>query len=120
MMALDEFTEESETGVECSCGTSFNGYQRTIMGELVDHLIQEHNLFDNVSPPLKPPQATKNHLISEENVRIHQENPDNRNIHGEYELTTGHFLNTAYPKDSKKRYLNILAEGCDVELEFNW
>lgn len=120
-MGLGDFVKEPEKEVECSCGASVNGStQRAIMGEMVDHLIQDHNLFDHFPPPIMPSQATKNHLISEEGIRIHQDNPDDRNIHGEYELSTGHFLNTTYPKDSKEKYLNDLANRCDMELDFNW
>ena len=106
--------------VECSCEESFYGTQRDVMGEVVDHLVQEHNLFDVIEPPVQPKQARKNVLISEKGVRIQQYHPEKRNIQGEYELVTGHFLNTNYSKESKERYLDSLAEGCGVKLKFSW
>lgn len=117
-MALDDLMDE--TPIECSCGEAFLGNQRKAMGRAVDHLIDDHGLFDVVEPPVQPKRAQKNVLISEEGVRIQQYNPDERNIQGEYELTTGNFLNTNYKKEAKERYLSSLADGCGVKFEFGW
>jgi len=106
--------------IKCSCGETFLGNQRKAMGLAVDHLIEEHRLFNVVQPPVQPKQAQKNVLISEQGVRVQQYNPDKRNIHGEYELVSGNFLNTNYKREVKERYLSSLAEGCGVEFEFNW
>lgn len=117
-MGLDDLVGGAP--IKCSCGEKFYGNQREAMGEAVDHLTLDHDLFNVIEPPIQPKQANKNVLISEEGVRIQQYHPDKRNIQGEYELSTGNFLHTNYKKETKERYLDSLADGCDVEFEYNW
>ena len=120
-MGLDDFPDV-EPAVNCPCGESFAaGTQREIMGKAVDHLISEHELYrqledEDLSIPIGPEQARKNALISD--TRIHPAHPDERNVQSEYELSTGDFLNTTYPRESKERYLQDLAKICGFEFEF--
>jgi hypothetical protein len=106
--------------IRCCCGEVFFGNQRKAMGKATDHLAQDHSLFELIEPPVQPKQAQTNVLISEKGVRMHKYHPENRNIQGEYELSTGHFLNTNYKKEAKQRYLDSLADGCGVDFEYDW
>ena len=120
-MGLEEFQGDADNSAQCSCGESFHAdSRREVMGEAIDHLVQEHGLFDRIKLPWAPPQATKNVLISEEGVRVQKYRRDEQNIQQEYELSTGHFIHTQYNKESKERYINTLANKCGVEFGFDW
>lgn len=83
------------------------------MGELADYPVREHNLIDQVTIPYFPPNSRKNCLINDE-----PDHPDGREMRSSYELSSGHYLFTNLNREQKKRYMGVLADLYDLNLEW--
>lgn len=89
-----------------------NDEQSGVMADTVDYLIQNHNLISRLEPlPYVP--GKKNALINDKPIH-----PDSGLGMRTYrELTGGYYLLTNFGKKSKKRYMQQLANKCNLTIE---
>jgi len=88
--------------------------QKQNMGKAVDHLIEEHDLLNEVEIPHFPPRAQKNCSINTEPIH-----PDGDEMRIPYELTNGYHLHTSLNTRGKKSRTRNLAEQVGLSIEFS-
>jgi len=111
---LDKYI--NDYSIICSCGKTFDSQQQSkVMRDYVDHLIERHELLENIEIPYVP--GSKNSLINKE-----PRHPNGEEMKGAHELSNGLYLFTALNKHQKKKYMSLLAEraGCNMEFEGRW
>lgn len=85
--------------------------QIDVMVDVVEYLIQEHDLMSKVELPYTP-QGDSKTLLNNQPIR-----EDGEDMKRPQELSTGDYLNAMYSKDAKVAKLRQLALKCSLNLE---
>jgi hypothetical protein len=95
-------------------GAEAHTQQKQNMGEAIDYLIREYNLFEQIEIPHSPPQARKNCSINDEPLH-----PNGDEMRIPYELTNGYYLHTSLNTRGKQSRIRDLAERVGLSVEFS-
>lgn len=87
--------------------------QVAAMGLAVEHLIEEHDLLDEIELPYLRPRAQSNCALNSDPVH-----PDGREMRSHYELPGGVFLHTHLNGRQKRTHVEDFADEVGLSVEF--